>query len=202
LLKSHNYLTWAVLKAHTRNNAGRVTLTSDNPLDTPHISFRYFEEGSDAEGEDLESVVDGIEAVRRLTADLGSLVAEEELPGKQCQTRDQLRDYVRSQAWGHHASCTCKIGKPDDPLAVLDSDFRVYGTEGLRVVDASVFPYIPGFFIVSAVYMISEKATDAILADARRPPSTSDARQRPRNPRREPALPAVEDVAPRVGESG
>jgi choline dehydrogenase-like flavoprotein len=46
---------------------------------------------------------------------------------------------------------------------MIDSDFRVHGTEGLRVVDASVFPRIPGFFIVSAVYMIAEKAADVIL---------------------------------------
>ncbi len=50
---------------------------------------------------------------------------------------------------------------------MLDSAFRVYGTQGLRVVDASVFPRIPGFFIVSSVYMIGEKAADAILADAK-----------------------------------
>jgi choline dehydrogenase-like flavoprotein len=53
-------------------------------------------------------------------------------------------------------------------MAVLDSKFRVRGTEGLRVVDASVFPKIPGHFIVSAVYMISEKALDVILEDAER----------------------------------
>jgi choline dehydrogenase len=74
---------------------------------------------------------------------------------------------VRDNAWGHHASCTCKIGRPDDPTAVLDSSFRVLGTKNLRVVDASVFPRIPGFFIVTPVYMISEKASDVILADAR-----------------------------------
>ena len=51
-------------------------------------------------------------------------------------------------------------------MAVVDSRFRVRGTQGLRVVDASVFPRIPGFFIVTPIYMISEKASDAILADA------------------------------------
>ena len=59
---------------------------------------------------------------------------------------------------------------PDRPEAnggVLASDFKVHGTEGLRVVDASVFPRIPGFFIVSAVYMIGEKAADVIIADAK-----------------------------------
>src|SRR5665811_1460264 len=55
-------------------------------------------------------------------------------------------------AWGHHASCTCPIG-PKERNGVLTSDFQVHGTTNLRVVDASVFPKIPGFFIVSAVYM-------------------------------------------------
>lgn len=51
-------------------------------------------------------------------------------------------------------------------FAVVDSRFRVIGTKGLRIVDASVFPRIPGFFIVTPIYMISEKAADAIVADA------------------------------------
>ena len=50
-------------------------------------------------------------------------------------------------------------------MAVLDSRFRVRGTKGLRVVDASVFPSIPGFFIVVPIYMVSEKATDVLLED-------------------------------------
>jgi Choline dehydrogenase and related flavoproteins len=49
---------------------------------------------------------------------------------------------------------------------VLSSDFRVHHTDGLRVVDASVFPRIPGFFIASAVYLIAEKAADVILSEA------------------------------------
>ena len=52
------------------------------------------------------------------------------------------------------------------PGGVLGSDFRVHGVRGLRVVDASVFPRIPGYFIVSAIYMIGEKAADVILESA------------------------------------
>ena len=160
-----NYLTWAVLKAHTINRAGEVRLESTDPRDRPYINFRYFEEGSDTEGTDLDAVVAGIRFVRKLTAPLitQGIIAEEEHPGPALQTDQELRDYVRYNAWGHHASCTCPIGSDDDPMAVLDSHFRVRGIQGLRVVDASVFPRIPGFFIVSSIYMIGEKAADVIL---------------------------------------
>jgi choline dehydrogenase len=161
---SLNYLTWVILKAHTRNRKGRVTLRSADPHDTPRINFHYFEEGGE---EDLEAVVDGIQFVRRLTAKLQKeeLIVSEEVPGKEFQTTEQLKTFIRNNAWGHHASCTCPIG-PLENNGVLDANFRVHGTQGLRVVDASVFPRIPGFFIVSAVYMIGEKAADVILADA------------------------------------
>jgi choline dehydrogenase-like flavoprotein len=94
------------------------------------------------------------------------LIAAEELPGEQCQTNDELKEFVRNNAWGHHASCSCPIG-PKEQGGVLDSDFRIHGVNGLRVVDASVFPRIPGFFIVSAIYMVGEKAADVILASAK-----------------------------------
>ncbi len=93
------------------------------------------------------------------------VIHEETMPGDACQTQEELRDFVRDNAWGHHASCTCAIG-PRDAGGVVSSDFRVHGTEGLRVADASVFPKIPGFFIASAVYMVGEKAAHAILKDS------------------------------------
>ena len=160
-----NYLTWAILKAHTQNRAGEVVLRSADPLDTPLINFHSFDEGSDTAGEDLDSVVAGIRFVRKLTTKLKEqgLIAAEEQPGEALQSDDELKDFVRSVAWGHHASCTCAIGLREDG-GVLGSDFRVHGTAGLRVVDASVFPRIPGFFIASAVYMVGEKAADVILA--------------------------------------
>ena len=155
----HNYLTWAILKGHTLNRAGEVKLKSLDPTATPDINFHYFEEGSDIAGEDLDAVVQGIKFVREMTRPMKILghIAAEELPGDAVQTDDELRDFVRNNAWGHHASCTCPIG------TVLESDFKVRGIDGLRVVDASVFPRIPGFFILSAVYMIGEKAADVIL---------------------------------------
>jgi choline dehydrogenase len=163
-------LTWAVLKAHTRNRAGSVTLQSDDPRRPPRVDFRYFEEGSPGAQDDLKAVVQAIQFVRRLTAPLiaHGLITEECTPGPGAATEEALADYVRDTAWGHHASCSCPIGPKTDG-GVLDSKFAVHGTRGLRVVDASVFPRIPGLFVVSAVYMIAEKAADALLESASDP---------------------------------
>jgi choline dehydrogenase len=174
VVASKRFFTWAVLKAHTRNRAGTVTLRSADPRDTPEINFRYFHEGDRAQGEDvadLNAMVDGVEFARKIIAKTDDLTLfdsyREVWPGPSVQTREQIAQFVKNEAWGHHASCTAKIGAASDPMAVLDSKFRVRGVSGLRVVDASVFPKIPGFFIVVPVYMISEKATDAILEDVR-----------------------------------
>jgi choline dehydrogenase len=168
--QSTDVFTWAVLKAHTVNRAGSVLLRSADPCDPPDIRFRYFDEGDDRAGEDLDAVVTGIQLARSVMRRLGGDVSRELLPGDDVRTRDELRTFVRDQAWGHHASCTAAMGRAGDPRAVVDSDFRVHGTRGLRVVDASVFPRIPGFFIVTAVYMVAEKASAALLADATGPP--------------------------------
>jgi choline dehydrogenase len=174
---SRDDLTFALLKAHTNNRGGTVTLKSSDPRDPPAIDFQYFEEGTDQDGDDLTAVVEGIRHIRRMSDKLQSanLILAEQVPGEELQDDEQLRQFVRMHAWGHHASCTCAIG-PRDAGGVLASDFRVHGTTGLRVVDASVFPRIPGFFIACAVYMIGEKAADAILKTAKTTPRGSIAR--------------------------
>ncbi|MBK4215562.1 GMC family oxidoreductase N-terminal domain-containing protein [Paracoccus caeni] len=159
----HDQLTFVVLKAHTRNRAGTVTLNSTDPRDPPQIRFAYFDEGSEGGDDDLQAVVEGIGIARRIAARLDGMIAEEIIPGPKADDPEALRQFVRDEAWGHHASCTCAIGAEDDPMAVLDGDFRLRGIDGLRVVDASVFPRIPGIFIASAVYMISERASDVII---------------------------------------
>lgn len=163
-----NIFTWAILKAHA-SNTGYVTLRSGDPRDVPDINFNYFPEDSDgSDGEkDLDSVVEGVETIRNILEYCEDLIDEEILPGANVSSRDEIRQFIKDQAWGHHASCTCKMGPKNDEMAVVDSRFRVYGTTGLRIVDASIFPRIPGFFIVSAIYMISEKAAEVIIEDAR-----------------------------------
>jgi choline dehydrogenase len=157
-------MTWAIIKAHTNNTAGTVRLKSKDPLDTPEIDFHYFEDGNDASGDDLASMVKAVKFVRSMN-DGNFEIAGEVLPGPQVGD-DGLAQWIRDNAWGHHASCSCRIGRADDPNAVVDGRFRVIGTKSLRIVDASVFPRIPGFFIATPIYMISEKAADVIIEDA------------------------------------
>lgn len=160
--------TWAVLKAHTQNTAGEVKLRSADPRDTPSIHFHYFSEGNDRLGDDLRAVTEGVKFAREMNQEIHKAVGMTEVwPGPAVSSDADIADFVQREAWGHHASCTNPIGVPGDPRAVLDSRFRVQGIQGLRVVDASVFPRIPGYFIVSAVYMIAEKASDVILEDTR-----------------------------------
>lgn len=89
-----------------------------------------------------------------------------------------MEHWIKTQAWGHHACGTCRIGADPwradaetliDRQAVLDSRFRVHGVKGLRVVDASVFPKIPGYFILAPIFMIAEKAADTLIEDSMRP---------------------------------
>ncbi|KAJ6561877.1 glucose-methanol-choline oxidoreductase, partial [Mycena capillaripes] len=63
----------------------------------------------------------------------------------------------------HHACCTNPMGPEDEPKAVLDGNFKVRGVENLRVVDISSWPKVPGWFVATPTYMISEKAADVII---------------------------------------
>ncbi|MFJ3308847.1 GMC family oxidoreductase [Streptomyces sp. NPDC086549] len=168
LTRHKDRFTWAVLKSRTRNTGGRVRLRSADPRDTPLVNFHYFTEGTDRDGLDLEAMAGAVEFVRGMNRRAGSVILKELWPGEEVGSRDDVRRFVRDEAWGHHASCTCRMGRADDPAAVVDSRFRVRGVARLRIVDASVFPRIPGFFVAAPIYMISEKASDVILGDAAR----------------------------------
>jgi choline dehydrogenase-like flavoprotein len=172
LASKHNLLTWLVMKAHTKNRAGTLTLRSTDPLDVPEINFHYFYEGTDRDdGEDLDAITQGFKFIRKINKigmEKGAVKGEIwPRPEDNVQDEAAIRDFIAREAWGHHASCSCPIGADVDPMAVLDSRFRVRGVRNLRVVDASVFPRIPGIFIVTNVYMISEKASDVITEDNR-----------------------------------
>jgi choline dehydrogenase len=160
--------TWVVLRAHTENNHGTVLLKSSDPLDTPSIDLNFFEAGNKvASKRDLTAMSDAVELGRQLTtSSFGNLGynATEKMPGAHIKTRQQLEEHISSKAWSHHASGTAAIGPDGDKMAVLDSKFRVRGVDGLRVVDASIWPRIPGYFVVIPTYMASEKAAASILS--------------------------------------
>jgi len=135
-------------------------LRSADPLDTPYINFHYYEQGGE---EDLDQQYQAIEVARAAFAGQ-SYAVDEQLPGANVTTREEIYQYLRDTTWGHHCSSTCSIGSDDDPLAVLDSSFRVRNVTGLRVVDASVYPRIPGTFTAASTYLVGEKAADVILS--------------------------------------
>ncbi|KAK8119238.1 choline dehydrogenase [Apiospora kogelbergensis] len=164
-----NHWTWLVLKAHTRNNAGTVNLTSANPRDTPKITFHNLFEGSTAEdaNKDLQAIIEGMRWAVRAIDEIdpldGSTFTQVWPPREVTDDDAKLREWIGEEVWGHHASCSCPMGADGDPMAVLDSKFRVRGIDGLRVVDASAFPKIVGTFPVLSIYMMSEKAADVVL---------------------------------------
>ena len=174
----HDKFTWVILKGGTRNNRGTVRLRSADPRDTPEINFRYFNEPDqpDAswpdearEDPDLLALVRGVKFVRGISRNAGLHVERECHPGLVDVPTDddeKIKTWILREAWGHHACGTCRMGPDEDPSAVLDSRFRVLGVRGLRVVDASIFPRIPGYFLVTNIYMASEKAADVMLEDA------------------------------------
>lgn len=160
----HNWFTWAILKAHPRNSAGTVALQSSDPLDMPNITFNYFDTGVGDYEADLTALYEAVELGHDALARQPINVTEV-LPGAEVTSKEDIETYVKDGAWGHHASCTCPIGADDDPMAVLDSKFRVRGVAGLRVVDASVYPKIPGTFTAVSTYMVAEKAADEMLSE-------------------------------------
>lgn len=87
----------------------------------------------------------------------------EVLPGPHVQSDAEIDAFVREKAdSAYHPSCTCKMGSPSDPLAVVDSSARVLGLENLRVVDASIMPSIVSGNLNAPTIMMAEKAADII----------------------------------------
>lgn len=163
ITEKHDLFTWAILKSHPRNTAGTVRLRSSDPLDVPDIVYNYFDTGSKGAADDLQAIFETVGVARKAFKGAG-IKLEEVLPGSDVTSQEDIETYIKDTAWGHHASCTCPIGADSDPMAVLDSSFRVRKVQGLRVVDASVYPRIPGTFTAISTYMVGEKAADVIMS--------------------------------------
>lgn len=154
-----NPWTWDVLKIGSRNTAGTVKLRSKDPRDVPDIDFNYFKKGG---AHDLKAMYEGVELARKINDGVEGFA--ETIPGPEATTEEQITERIKGEAFSHHATSTVPIGAEDDAMACLDSEFRVRGVDGLRVVDASAFPRVPGAFPALATYILAEKATEFILA--------------------------------------
>jgi choline dehydrogenase len=144
---------------------GTVRLRSANPKDQPRIQPNYL-----SAPEDPERFVAGVKWVRRIahSLPLKDLIVREVAPGPQYESDEQILDFVRKTSTSvYHPTGTCKMGQAED--AVVDERLRVYGIEGLRVVDASIMPSTVRGNTNAPVMMIGERASDLIIEDRKAP---------------------------------
>lgn len=140
---------------------GEVTLRSSDPKDAPRIFFNYMSEEKD--WEDFRRCI-------RLTREIFEqdafkpFVKHEIQPGANVQTDDELDAFIREHAESAYHPCgTCRMGRADDPMAVVDPEGRVIGVEGLRVADSSIFPRITNGNLNGPSIMVGEKIADHVL---------------------------------------
>ena len=148
---------------------GSITLASGNPREPPRIRFNYLA----TEG-DRREFRDGIRLTREIFAQqaFDPFRGAELSPGPAVTTDAQIDAHIRRKAESaYHPSSSCRMGADDDQLAVVDGSLRVRGTEGLRVVDASVMPAVVSGNLNAPTIMIGEKAADIILGNPPLPPS-------------------------------
>ena len=148
-----------------RNQKGYVRLRSTDPTDTPEINLKFWEQNAD---KDLAAMMEGIKFGRDVMKDIPPELKGPYTEFHPCKTANctdaEAAAFIKKQVYSHHATSTCAIGSDGNKMAVLDSKFRVRGVKGLRVVDASTFPKVPGSFPVIPTMMLSEKATFDILS--------------------------------------
>ena len=146
------------MRAHSR---GSIELRSDNPADAPRILANYLQDPRDR-----ELMRKGIHLVRELVEQpvFSALKGAEIFPGAECQSEadlDAMLNSHTSSQW--HLSCTARMGPATDRLAVVDSEGKVHGLSGMRVVDASIMPFVTNGNTNAPTIMLAEKLSDAIL---------------------------------------
>lgn len=148
--------------AHARSE-GTVRLRSADPADMLDVDPRYF---TDPDGYDRRVMVEGLKLMREIAAQpaLARLIEREWLPGPDVADDESLWQFARRTTnTTYHPAGTCRMGRPDDALAVVDPKLRVRGIEGLRIADGSVFPSMIGVNLNIPTMMIGEKAAAMIL---------------------------------------
>ncbi|HUO96432.1 MAG TPA: choline dehydrogenase [Steroidobacteraceae bacterium] len=139
---------------------GWVRLKSRDPHDTPRILFNYM-----SHPDDWVEFRAAVRLTRELFAQpaFDRYRAREIAPGADAQSDEQIDEFIRQKVESaYHPSCSCKIGAADDRMAVVDPEARVYGLEGLRVVDSSIMPSITNGNLNAPTIMLAEKLSDHI----------------------------------------
>ena len=142
---------------------GEVTIGSADPFAPPVIDPNFF-----GEPDDLETMVAGFKTTRRLLeAPALRALQKKDMFTEGVRSDDDIRSLLRQRVdTVYHPVGSCKMGV-NDPTAVVDPKLKVYGMEGLRIVDASVMPTLIGGNTNAPTIMIGEKAADMIKAEMR-----------------------------------
>lgn len=160
-LDGYNYATLGTALI-TPLSRGNVSINSSSMADAPLINPNWITDPAD-----VEVAIAALKRQRQVWSVLAKYnltIGEEAFPGVAVQTDSQILEWIRNAVtpiW--HASATCKMGMRSDPLAVIDSQARVFGVQGLRVVDASSFPFLPPGHPQSTVYALAQKIANDIL---------------------------------------
>ncbi|KAL8799140.1 MAG: hypothetical protein Q9182_006115 [Xanthomendoza sp. 2 TL-2023] len=143
---------------------GTVSINSTSMADPPLINPNWITHPTD-----IQLAIAAFKRQRQVWAALRNLtIGEERIPGPAVQTDAEILNYIRrtvAPVW--HAAATCKMGHSADRMAVVDGEARVYGVEGLRVVDASSFPFLPPGHPQATVYALAEKIAEGVLRGLR-----------------------------------
>ena len=146
---------------------GHIRIRSNDARDAPRIVFNYLQAPADREGfRHCVRLTREIMAQPAMQAYCGAEIQ----PGESVQTDDEIDAFIRDAVESaYHPSCACKMG--EDEMAVVDSQTRVRGVRGLRVVDSSIFPTIPNGNLNAPTIMVAERAADLIRGKGMLPPS-------------------------------
>ncbi|BCR91285.1 GMC family oxidoreductase [Aspergillus chevalieri] len=160
-LDGHNYATLNIALVAPLSR-GTVSLSGPDMTTPPLVDPNWLSHPAD-----MDLAVQSFKRTREIWSILSKMgIADpvEYYPGANVTSDAQIREFVKeSMRPVFHAACTCKMGKKGDGMAVVDSSARVYGVQGVRVVDASSFPLLPPGHPQSTVYALAEKIADAIL---------------------------------------